>query len=197
MAPEYLVRGQLTEKADVYSFGVLVLEILTRRKNGMITKGLCSVLQSVSFGFHFTAEMPMSLYFDVINEFILLCQVWRDYKSNCLHESVDPALGGDFPVMEATKVLQIGLLCTQASAELRPSMPQVVEMLNDKQCPVPAPEQPPFLNAGMLSSDNSTRSSSTGFSNRLSNISSTYTMRSSITGTPPSEGLALEVSKPW
>lgn len=33
MAPEYLALGQLTEKADVYSYGVLLLEIVTGLKN--------------------------------------------------------------------------------------------------------------------------------------------------------------------
>lgn len=33
MAPEYIIHGQLTEKADIYSYGVLVLEIMTGRKN--------------------------------------------------------------------------------------------------------------------------------------------------------------------
>ena len=32
-APEYVTRGQLSEKADVYSFGVLLLEIVSGRKN--------------------------------------------------------------------------------------------------------------------------------------------------------------------
>ncbi|XP_039161964.1 cysteine-rich receptor-like protein kinase 1, partial [Eucalyptus grandis] len=47
MAPKYLMRGQLTEKADVYAFGVLVLEILSGRKNSVYIRGLSSVLQLV------------------------------------------------------------------------------------------------------------------------------------------------------
>ena len=49
MAPEYLVRGQLTEKVDVYAFGVLVLEIVCGRKNTVFTTGSSSVLHSVRF----------------------------------------------------------------------------------------------------------------------------------------------------
>ena len=47
MAPEYLVRGQLTEKADVYSYGVLVLEIVCGRKNNVFVESSCSLLQTV------------------------------------------------------------------------------------------------------------------------------------------------------
>ena len=49
MAPEYLVRGQLTEKADVYSYGVLVLEIVCGRKNNASVEESCSLLQRVRF----------------------------------------------------------------------------------------------------------------------------------------------------
>lgn len=49
MAPEYLVRGQLTEKADVYSYGVLVLEIICGRKSHAFAEDSCSLLQSVRF----------------------------------------------------------------------------------------------------------------------------------------------------
>lgn len=47
MAPEYLVKGQLTEKADVYSFGVLVLEIVCGRKNNAFVEDSGSLLQTV------------------------------------------------------------------------------------------------------------------------------------------------------
>lgn len=47
MAPEYLIRGQLTDKADVYSFGVLVLEIVCGRRNSAFTQDSGSLLQTV------------------------------------------------------------------------------------------------------------------------------------------------------
>lgn len=48
MAPEYVVRGKLTEKADVYSFGVLVLEIVCGRRNSAFIEDTArSLLQMV------------------------------------------------------------------------------------------------------------------------------------------------------
>ncbi|EXB90356.1 Cysteine-rich receptor-like protein kinase 42 [Morus notabilis] len=127
MAPEYLVRGQLTDKADVYAYGVLILEIVSSRKNSAFTLGSSSVLHSV----------------------------WKLYKANKVVESVDPALKDDFPAEEASNVLQIGLLCTQASVALRPSMSEVVQMLSDREHEIPLPMQPPFLNASILNPDDS------------------------------------------
>ncbi|KAF8037102.1 hypothetical protein BT93_B0117 [Corymbia citriodora subsp. variegata] len=128
--PEYLVRGQPTEKANVYAFRVLVLEILSGRKNSIYTLGSSLVLQSV----------------------------WKHYKSNDLAVCIDPALRGEFPVLAASNAIQISLLCTQASVELRPSMSGVVEMLQDKDHVVPQPKQP-FLNASVLNDKSSSRSS--------------------------------------
>ncbi|KAJ1412166.1 Serine-threonine/tyrosine-protein kinase, catalytic domain [Sesbania bispinosa] len=144
MAPEYLVRGQLTDKADVYSFGVLVLEIICGRRNNVFREDSGSLLQTV----------------------------WKLYRSNTLIEAVDSSLGDDFPATEATRVFHIGLLCTQASASLRPSMTQVVHMLRNSNVDVPTPNQPPFLNTGMLDSDSSIRSYSTNsfVSNALKKI---------------------------
>ncbi|PIN21832.1 Serine/threonine protein kinase [Handroanthus impetiginosus] len=130
MAPEYLVKGQLTEKADVYSFGVLVLELVCARKNNAFDDDSVSLLQTV----------------------------WKLYKTDRLSESVDPNLEGDFPEPEASKVLRIGLLCAQASVAQRPSMVEVVRMLTEENCEIPEPNQPPFLNTNALSGG-STRSS--------------------------------------
>lgn len=48
-------------------------------------------------------------------------------------------------------MLQIGLLCVQASADLRPSMSTVVKMLNNNTA-IPRPTQPPFLNSSSVES---------------------------------------------
>lgn len=103
-------------------------------------------------------------------------QAWKLYRSNTLTEAVDPSLGDDFPPSEASRVLQIGLLCTQASASLRPSMSQVVYMLSNTNLDVPTPNQPPFLNTGMLDSDSSIKSYSTNsfISNALKKIGVSY-----------------------
>ncbi|KAF8408272.1 hypothetical protein HHK36_007421 [Tetracentron sinense] len=87
-------------------------------------------------------------------------EVWKDYKSNQLPQSVDPCLRDEFPAKEASDVLQIGLLCTQASVTLRPSISEVVQMLTDRECGIPLPKQPPFLNASVLDPDFSRDSSS-------------------------------------
>ncbi|XP_077253589.1 cysteine-rich receptor-like protein kinase 42 [Tasmannia lanceolata] len=132
MAPEYLVRGQLTEKADVYSFGVLVFEIVSGRQTSVYMQNSRSILE----------------------------MVWKHYKSNTLVECVDQCLKDNFPAKEASGVLQIGLLCTQASVALRPSMSAVVQMLTDKECTIPLPKQPPFLNASVVHLDTPSFSSS-------------------------------------
>lgn len=89
---------------------------------------------------------------------------------------MDPCLGDDYPATEASRVFQIGLLCTQASASLRPSISQVVYMLINSNEDVPTPNQPPFLNTGMVDSDGSIKSYSTNsfISNALKKIGGSY-----------------------
>lgn len=68
--------------------------------------------------------------------------------SNRLPEAVDPALEGSYSGEDASRILHVGLLCTQASAELRPSMSMVVKMLT-ADISMPSPTQPPFLNSNV------------------------------------------------
>ncbi|XP_040379829.1 cysteine-rich receptor-like protein kinase 2 [Oryza brachyantha] len=121
MAPEYIVHGQLTEKADIYSYGVLVLEIITGRKSHN------SVASSAE------GHSLMSL-------------IWKHYNAGALMELLDPNLREQCTEEEALKVFHVGLLCAQASPNLRPPMWKVVEMLGSRDKELPRPTQPPFIN---------------------------------------------------
>jgi len=46
-APEYVSKGQLTEKADIYAFGVLIVEIVCGKRNSDHIEGSTSLLHSV------------------------------------------------------------------------------------------------------------------------------------------------------
>ncbi|KAG0450217.1 hypothetical protein HPP92_026857 [Vanilla planifolia] len=121
MAPEYIVHGQLTEKADIYSYGVLVLEIITGRKNQ----------NSIS-----TSAEGHSL----------MQQIWQHYSSDALIKLLDSDLQGNCSQEEALNVFHVGLLCVQAAPALRPPMWKVVEMLTNRENTLPQPTQPPFIN---------------------------------------------------
>ncbi|KAK1582508.1 hypothetical protein Q3G72_015716 [Acer saccharum] len=103
LAPEYAIRGQLTRKADIYSFGVLLLEIVSGRCN---TNKLLP---------------PEEQY--------LLERAWELYEKGDLVGLVDASLNGDYNIEEAHRYLKIALLCTQDMPKLRPSMSTVVKML--------------------------------------------------------------------
>ncbi|KAJ7963869.1 LRR receptor-like kinase [Quillaja saponaria] len=101
MAPEYAMRGYLTEKADVYSFGVVALEIVSGKSN--------------------TNYRPNE-------EFVyLLDWAYVLQERGCLLELVDPSLGSEYSSEEAMVMLNVALLCTNASPTLRPIMSQVVK----------------------------------------------------------------------
>lgn len=103
LAPEYAIRGQLTKKADVYSFGVLLLEIVSGR-------------------WHTDPRLPLQDQF-------LLETAWTLYESGDLESIIDKTLKDGFSTEEAHQFLRIGLLCTQDTAKIRPSMSMVAKML--------------------------------------------------------------------
>ncbi|KAK2368162.1 putative leucine-rich repeat receptor serine/threonine-protein kinase [Trifolium repens] len=103
MAPEYAMHGYLTDKADVYSFGIVALEIVSGRSNTM----------------HRSME----------EAFYLLDWAHLLKERGDLMELVDRRLGSDFNKKEVTAMINVALLCTNATSNLRPSMSSVVSML--------------------------------------------------------------------
>ncbi|KAG4123799.1 hypothetical protein ERO13_D11G348600v2 [Gossypium hirsutum] len=103
LAPEYALLGQLTKKADVYSFGVLLLEIISGKSSSKAAFGV---------------------------EFMLLLEwTWKLKEEDRLLDIVDPELS-QYPEEEVLRFIKVALFCTQAAANQRPTMKQVVEMLS-------------------------------------------------------------------
>ncbi|KAL1349970.1 hypothetical protein HN51_026442 [Arachis hypogaea] len=112
MAPEYAMRGYLTDKADVYSFGIVALEIVSGKSN--------------------TNYRPKE-------EFVyLLDWAYVLQEQGNLLELVDPSLGSSYSPEEAMRMLQLALLCTNPSPTLRPPMSSIISMLEGKT-PIQAP----------------------------------------------------------
>ncbi|KAM4123921.1 hypothetical protein ACB094_01G193100 [Castanea mollissima] len=106
-APEYAIHGQLSEKVDTFSFGVVVLEIICGRK---------------------TNEVQHAFDGDY-----LLARAWKLYENNKHSELVDETLNPEeYTAEEVKKMVEIALMCTQSSASIRPSMSEVVVLLKSK-----------------------------------------------------------------
>ncbi|CAN6846893.1 unnamed protein product [Brassica oleracea] len=103
LAPEYAMRGILTEKTDVYAFGIVALELVSGRKNSDVNLG---------------------------NEKKYLLEwAWNLHENSCEAELIDHELT-EFNMEEVKRVIGIALLCTYSSHSLRPPMSKVVAMLS-------------------------------------------------------------------
>ncbi|KAJ0252638.1 Serine-threonine/tyrosine-protein kinase [Hirschfeldia incana] len=119
MAPEYAMNGKFSVKTDVFSFGVLVLEIITGKRN------------------NWSPEDKSSLF--------LLSYIWKNWREGRVLNIVDPSLIQTRGLSdEIMKCIHIGLLCVQEKAESRPTMASVVLMLNANSFTLLRPSQPGF-----------------------------------------------------
>ncbi|CAL5345842.1 unnamed protein product [Camellia sinensis] len=119
MSPEYAIHGHFSVKSDVFSFGVLVLEIISGKKN---------------------SEFYHSDYADD-----LLSYAWKLWKDERPLEMMDPTLEGSYSRNEVTRCIHIGLLCVQEDPNTRPSMATVFLMLNSYSVTLSFPQKPAFF----------------------------------------------------
>ncbi|XP_031487460.2 L-type lectin-domain containing receptor kinase SIT2-like [Nymphaea colorata] len=106
IAPEMSRSGKATASADVYSYGALLLEVASGKK---------------------PYEM---LAADREGEMLLVEWVLKNWQRGQILSAMDARLEGGFVREEAELVLKLGVLCSQAVAERRPTMRQVVQYLD-------------------------------------------------------------------
>ncbi|RZC71533.1 hypothetical protein C5167_034712 [Papaver somniferum] len=119
MAPEYAMHGQFSDKSDVFSFGVLVLEILSGKKNNSFNES------------------------EVSGD--LVSHAWRHWKKGTALDLLDSVLKDSYSESEVMRCIHIGLLCVQENAADRPTMASIVLMLNNYSTSLPVPLVPAFF----------------------------------------------------
>ncbi|KAK7357559.1 hypothetical protein VNO80_16849 [Phaseolus coccineus] len=122
MAPEYALHGHFSEKSDVFSFGVLVLEIVSGQK-----------ITSIQHGEE-TGDIRHI--------------AWRSWREGRARDVVDPTLnnGSESEIM---RCIHIGLLCVQDNVAARPTMASVVPMLNSHSLSLQVPTAPALYGNAM------------------------------------------------
>ncbi|XP_044489632.1 L-type lectin-domain containing receptor kinase IX.1-like isoform X2 [Mangifera indica] len=159
IAPECVTTGKASKEADVYSFGIVALEIVCGRKpiNPKAKEGQIYMVQ----------------------------WVWELYGSEKLLEAADPRLSKEFDEQQLKRLMIVGLWCAHPDENLRPSIRQAIHVLNfEAELPILPPKMPvptyfsPPLNVIMLSNgatDTSTsqnQSSSYSYSTNSSQLTS-------------------------
>ncbi|KAG4975035.1 hypothetical protein JHK82_031920 [Glycine max] len=129
-APEYAMQGQLSEKADTYSYGIVVLEIISGQKS-------------------------TNVKIDDEGREYLLQRAWKLYERGMQLELVDKDIDpNEYDAEEVKKIIEIALLCTQASAATRPTMSELVVLLKSKSLVEQLrPTMPVFVEAKMMNGE--------------------------------------------
>jgi serine/threonine protein kinase len=141
IAPEYFMRGRVSDKIDVYSFGVVLLELLSGRKpiGSETPKGQRSLVKWVrtyfsssiytsSVYFHAFIFLFQKLYFSEASNLhnqIVSIQAKPFLESGDLKALLDPKLDGNFDFDQTHRMLLAASLCISQSSRLRPKVRQV------------------------------------------------------------------------
>jgi serine/threonine protein kinase len=104
MAPECVTTGKASKESDVYSFGIVALEIACGRKPIK----------------HNAPE----------DQVVMVEWVWELYGIGKVLEAADPRLAGDFDEQQMERLMIVGLWCAHPDRDLRPSIRQTIHVLN-------------------------------------------------------------------
>ncbi|XP_037454243.1 cysteine-rich receptor-like protein kinase 15 [Triticum dicoccoides] len=117
IAPEYCSQSVYSTRSDVFSFGIIVLEIISGKRaiGSYQLSGRSYELRKYAW------------------------QLWREQRCD---ELVDDSLGEEYPEMDVMRCIQIALLCVQDVAEDRPTMHDVMTMLGNGNKRLLLPAQP-------------------------------------------------------
>ncbi|XP_034678403.1 G-type lectin S-receptor-like serine/threonine-protein kinase At4g27290 isoform X3 [Vitis riparia] len=135
MSPEYAIDGLYSTKSDVFSFGVLVLEIVSGKRN----RGFSHPDHSLN----------------------LLGHAWTLYMEGRSMELIDTSVGDMHDLSQVLRSINVGLLCVQCSLDDRPSMYSVVLMLSSDGA-LPRPKEPGFFTGREAKSSSSNQGPSSG-----------------------------------
>ncbi|KAK2976828.1 hypothetical protein RJ640_014612 [Escallonia rubra] len=119
MSPEYVVDGNFSERSDVFSFGVILLEIVSGKRNT---------------GYHHPDHYHS-----------LLGHAWLLWNEDKAIELMDSCLEDSYVESQVLACIQVGLLCVQKLPKDRPEMSSVVFMLGNEGVTLPEPQQPGFF----------------------------------------------------
>ncbi|XP_059449691.1 G-type lectin S-receptor-like serine/threonine-protein kinase At4g03230 [Corylus avellana] len=127
MSPEYALDGFFSVKSDAFSFGVVVLEVISGKRNT---------------GFFHSEQALISL----------LGYTWKLWKEDKALDLMDQTLGESCNTNEFLRCVNVGLLCVQEDPSDRPTMSNAVFMLGSETATLPTPKQPAFVVRRSLSS---------------------------------------------
>lgn len=152
MSPEYALEGRFSTKSDVFSFGIIVLEIVSGQKMtsfrhqelSLNLLGYVKIMRPVLLYHRCSLATGSSAPFGSNIHLAYCSQAWKLWREDRITDFLDPTLDGICNSDQVLRCIKVGLLCVQEGTEDRPSMSSVVVMLSGDSANLPQPKPPAY-----------------------------------------------------